>query len=334
RSMVISSHGIVASEHPLASRIGAQMLEQGGNAIDAAVAANAAMGLLEPMANGIGGDLFAIVYEARTRRLSVRNASGVAPAGLTTAFLGRQGISKMPQAGIHSVTVPGAVDGWDKLLRRFGRKSLADVLAPTIRYAEEGFPVTEIIATYWEASERKLRKEEEAARVFLPNGRGPRVGEIFTNPDLAWSYRQLASGGRKAFYEGPIAKRLLACWQSHEGSLTAQDLAEFAAEWVEPISTDYRGWATFELPPNGQGLGALEMLNLMEEFPLRALGAGFADSLHVMIEAKKLAYADVLRYVCDPKFNQVPVSALLSKNYGRQRAKLIDQTKANCYVAA
>jgi gamma-glutamyltranspeptidase/glutathione hydrolase len=334
RSMVISPHCIVASEHPLASRIGVEMLERGGNAIDAAVAANAAMGLVAPMANGIGGDLFAIVYEAKSGKLYGLNASGWAPAGLTPEFLTSRGITKMPQAGIHSVTVPGAVDGWDKLLRRFGRKNLSTVLAPAIRYAESGFPVTEIFASYWEASERKLRRDDQAAKLYLPNGRGPRTGEMFSNPELAWSYRQIASAGRKAFYEGEIAKRLLACSAGHGGVLTADDLAKFSSEWVEPISTTYRGWTVYELPPNGQGLGALEMLNLMEQFPLSSFKAGSADALHIMIEAKKLAYADVLRYVCDPKFNQVPLAALLSKDYAAARAKLIDTNKANCNVAA
>jgi gamma-glutamyltranspeptidase/glutathione hydrolase len=332
RSMVISRHGIVASEHPLASRIGVEMLEHGGNAVDAAVAANAAMGLLAPMANGIGGDLFAIVYEAKTGKLYGLNASGWAPAGLKPDFLKAKGFTNMPQSGIHSVTGPGAVDGWDKLLRRFGRKRLSAVLAPTIRCAEAGFPVTEIFASYWEASERKLRRDDPAAKLYLPNGRGPRTGEIFTNPELAWSYRQIASGGRKAFYEGEIAKRLLACSAGHGGTMTPQDLAAFSSEWVEPLSTEYRGWTVYELPPNGQGIGALEMLNIMEQFPLTTFKAGSADAFHVMIEAKKLAYADVLRYVCDPKFNQVPVSTLLSKDYASARSKLIDMAKANCDV--
>jgi gamma-glutamyltranspeptidase/glutathione hydrolase len=334
RSMVISRYGIVASEHPLASQIGANVLAQGGNAIDAAIAANAAMGLLGPMANGIGGDLFAIVYEAKTGKLHGLNASGWAPAGLTPQFLESKGILKMPQTNIHSVTVPGAVDGWSKLLQRFGRKKLSELLSPSIRYAEEGFPVTEIFASYWVASEKRLRADQNAERVFLPAGRAPRVGEIFRNPDLAWSYRQIARHGRKAFYGGEISKRLLACSARLGGTMTAEDLAKFSSEWVEPISTTYRGWKVYELPPNGQGIAALTMLNLMENFPLSQFGAGSVQSFQVMIEAKKLAYADMLQYVCDPKFNAVPVTGILSKTYARERAGLINLEKANCNVPA
>jgi len=329
RSMVMTRRGIVATEHPLASQIGAMMLAQGGNAVDAAVAANAALGVFAPMANGIGGDLFAIVYEARSGKLYGLNASGWAPAALTPEFLKGLGISRMPESGIHSVTVPGAVDGWAKLLERFGRKRLADALAPAIRYAEEGFPVTEIFSSYWVACEAKLRQDPAAARAFLPQGRAPRPGEVFRNPDLAWSYKQLARHGRRAFYEGAIAKRILACSRARGGTMSADDLARFSSQWVEPISTAYHGWTVWELPPNGQGIAALLMLNLMENFPLARFGPGSADSLHVMIEAKKLAYADLLRYVGDPAFNRVPVAGLLSKAYARQRAALIDPNKAS-----
>ena len=332
--MVITRHGIVATEHPLASQIGAMLLAQGGNAVDAAVAANAALGVFAPMANGIGGDLFAIVYEAKSGKLYGLNASGWAPAELTPEFLKSKGISEMPQSGIHSVTVPGAVDGWAKLLERFGRKRLSDVLAPAISYAEQGFPVTEIFSSYWVGCERKLRQDENAAATFLLQGRAPRPGEIFRNPDLAWSYKQLAAHGRKAFYQGAIGKRILACSKAHGGTMTADDLAGFSSRWVEPISTLYHGWTVWELPPNGQGIAALIMLNLMESFPLAQFGPGSANSLHVMVEAKKLAYADLLRYVCDPKFNRVPVAGLLSKAYARDRAKLIDLDKANAQPEA
>jgi gamma-glutamyltranspeptidase/glutathione hydrolase len=332
RSMVITRYGIVATEHPIASQIGAAILSDGGNAVDAAVAANAAMGVVAPMANGMGGDLFAIVYEAKSGKLYGLNASGWAPSGLTPEFLKSKGIRDMPQSGIYSVTVPGAVDGWDKLLRRFGRKSLAKVLAPAIRTAEEGFPVSEIFASYWVASERKLRGDTNAQGTFLPGGRAPRTGEIFRNPDLAWSLRQIARHGPRAFYQGAISKKILACSQAHGGVMTAGDLAKFSSEWVEPISTTYRGWTVYELPPNGQGIGVLEMLNLMENFPLEQFGPASTDALHVMIEAKKLAYADVLCYVCDPQFNRMPISGILSKDYARERSKLIDMAKANCGV--
>jgi len=333
RSMVITRYGIVATEHPLASQIGAAILREGGNAVDAAVAANAAMGVFAPMANGIGGDLFAMIYEARSGKLYGLNASGWAPSGLTLEFLRSKGLTNMPQRGIDSVTVPGAVDGWSKLLARFGRKPLRDVLAPAIQYAQDGFPVTEIFSSYWAGSEKYLRTNEAAARIFLPAGRAPRTGEIFRNPDLAWSLKQIAKHGRDAFYRGEIAKRILAGSQALGGKLTAADLAEFSSQWVEPISTTYHGWTVYEMPPNGQGIAALIMLNIMQNFPLASLGLGSADAWHVMIEAKKLAYADMLRYVCDPTCNQVPVKGLLAKDYAAQRAKLIDMAKANCAVA-
>ena len=328
----MTRYGIVASEQPLASQIGARILAQGGNAVDAAVAVNAALGVFAPMANGMGGDLFAIVYEAKSGKLYGLNASGWAPAGLTPGFFKSKGIDQMPQSGINSVTVPGAVDGWDKLLHRFGHKRLAEVLAPAIRYAEEGFPVTEIFSSYWVASEQKLRRDTNAAATFLLHGRAPRPGEMFRNPDLAWSLRQVAQHGRKAFYEGEIAKRILATSQGLGGTMNAEDLARFSSRWVEPISTTYHDWTIYELPPNGQGIGALIMLNLMEPFPLAQYGLGSANAFHVMIEAKKLAYADVLRYVCDPEINQVPVAGLLSKQYAKLRRALIDLAKANCDV--
>jgi gamma-glutamyltranspeptidase/glutathione hydrolase len=329
RSMVMTRYGIVAAEQPLACQIGTRILEQGGNAVDAAVAVNASLGVFAPMANGMGGDLFAIVYEAKTGKLYGLNASGWAPAVLTPEFLKSQGMTNMPQSGIQSVTVPGAVDGWDKLLRRFGRKKLADVLAPAIQYAEQGFPVTEIFSSYWVASEAKLRRDTNAAQTFLLHGHAPHPGEIFRNPDLAWSLKQIAKNGRNAFYEGEIAKRIVATSQQLGGRMTAEDLAKFSGRWVEPISTTYHGWTVYELPPNGQGIGALIMLNLMEQFPLSDYGAGSANAFHVMIEAKKLAYADVIRYVCDPEENKVPVPGLLSKDYARKRSTLIDLAKAN-----
>lgn len=332
RSMVMTRYGIVAAEQPLACQIGARMLAQGGNAVDAAVAVNAALGVFAPMANGMGGDLFAIVYEAKTGKLYGLNASGWSPAGLTPDFLRSKGIQKMPQSGIDSVTVPGAVDGWDKLLHRFGRKSLADVLAPAIAYAEQGFPVTEIFSSYWVASEQKLRHDTNAAATFLPQDHAPRPGELFRNPDLAWSLRQVSRHGRKAFYEGEIAKKILATERELGGAMKAEDLAGFSARWVEPVSTTYHDWTVYELPPNGQGIGALIMLNLMERFPLEAYGLGSAGAFHVMIEAKKLAYADVLRYMGDPQINSVPVAGLLSKQYAQTRAALIDLAKANCNV--
>jgi gamma-glutamyltranspeptidase/glutathione hydrolase len=334
RSMVITRYGIVATEQPLASQIGAKVLSDGGNAADAAIAANAAVGLMAPMANGIGGDMFAIVYEAKTGRLYGLNASGWAPAGLTPEFLRSKGILSMPQHGIHAVTVPGVVDGWTKLNQRFGRKNLAALLAPTIRYAEEGFPVTEIFASYWAASEPRLRADPIAARLYLRDGRSPRMGEIFRNPELAWSLRQIAHHGRAAVYEGEIGRRILARSAELGGTMTATDLANYSSEWVTPISTTYHGWTVYELPPNGQGMAALSMLSLMERFPLGEFGAGSARALHVMIEAKKLAYADMLRFDCDPRFGKVPLGGLLSKSYAAERAQLIDLDHASCNASS
>ena len=332
RSMVASQSGVVASESVLASQVGASILEKGGNAIDAAVAVNAMMGLVAPMNDGIGGDLFAIVYEAKSGKLYGLNASGWAPKGLTADYLLAKGIKTMPTKGINSVTVPGAVDGWDKLLKRFGRMSFRDVLAPAIEYAEAGFPVGEVVSVYWRDSEETLRADEPTAKTYLVNGRLPADGEVFRNPDLAWSYRQLAQFGRSAFYKGEIARRILATSKSHGGTMTEPDLYEFQSEWVEPISTTYRGWTVHELPPNGQGIAALEMLNIMETFPLAEGEHNSVRALHLMIEAKKLAYADMQRFDADPRFAAIPVTAMRSKAYATERAKLIDPQRAACSV--
>ncbi|PYU23228.1 MAG: gamma-glutamyltransferase [Acidobacteria bacterium] len=332
RSMVISHNGIVAAESPLAAQAGAQILERGGNAVDAAVAANVMMGLVAPMSNGIGGDLFAIVYDAKSGKLYGLNASGWAPAGLTIDFLKSQGFRDMPQQGIQSVTVPGAVDGWQKLLDRFGKKKLSEVLAPTIRTAGDGFPITEWISGLWAANADFLRGNEAAARTYLPDNQAPALGQIFRNPDLARSLRLIAQGGRDAFYKGGIAKSIVETSRRHGGTLAEKDFAEFSSEWVDPISTTYRGWRVYEMPPNSQGLAALEMLNIMETFPLDKSGLNSAATLHTMIEAKKLAYADLIRYIGDPKFSTLPVSQLLSKEFASARAKQIDPNKANCNV--
>ena len=273
RSMVISRNGIVAAESPLAAQAGVKMLESGGNAVDAAVAANAMMGLVAPVSDGLGGDLFAIVYEAKTGKLYGLNASGPAPAGLSIQFLAKQGIHEMPQHGIQSVTVPGAVDGWQKLLDRFGTKKFPEVLAPTIHAADDGFPVTEWIAALWKDYAQSLRASPAAVRTYLPGNRAPLVGQIFRNPDLAKSLRSIAKGGRDAFYKGEIASLIVKASTKQGGTLGEQDFANYSSEWVDPISTTYRGWKIYELPPNSQGLAALEMLNIMETFPLDKSGA-------------------------------------------------------------
>jgi gamma-glutamyltranspeptidase / glutathione hydrolase len=333
RSMVISQTGIVASESPLASKAGAGILERGGNAVDAAIAAHAVMAVVAPMWNGIGGDLFAIVYDAKSGKYYGINGSGWAPAAQSIDRLRQKGLREVPVRGIEPVTVPGAVDGWQKLLDRFGKKKMNEVLAPAIQVAEDGYAVTEWIALHFAANVDLLRNSEEATRVFLISDRAPRLGEIVRNPDLAWSLRQIAQGGRDAFYHGEITKRILALSARHGGALAAKDFAEYSSEWVEPISTTYRGWTVYEMPPNGQGIGALEMLNIMEQFDLHQFGLNSPRALHVQIEAKKLAYADVLRYLGDPQSSKIPVGGMLSKQYAAERAKLIDMNHANCDVA-
>ena len=330
RSMVISQTGIVATESPLASKAGAAILERGGNAVDAAIAAHAVMTVVAPMWNGIGGDLFAIVYDAKSGKYYGLNASGWAPAAQSVERLREKGLREMPGRGIEPVTVPGSVDGWQKLLDRFGKKKMNEVLAPAIQVAEDGYPVTEWIAQHFASNVDLLRDSEAAAHTYLISDRAPRMGEVFRNPDLAWSLRQIAQGGRDAFYRGEITKRILALSARHGGSFTAKDFADYSSEWAEPISTTYRGWTVYEMPPNVQGIGALEMLNLMEQFDLHSYGLNSARALHVQIEAKKLAYADLLRYIGDPKQSKPPVSGMLSKQYAAERAKLIDMEHANC----
>jgi gamma-glutamyltranspeptidase/glutathione hydrolase len=327
RSLVISSRGVVASEHPLASQAGASVLAQGGHAVDAAIAANAVMGVVCPMMCGVGGDLFAIVCESGGKLHGV-NASGWAPAALTPEVLEARGLTSMPQSGAHSVTVPGAVAGWLLLAERFGRVPLARLLEPAIALAQEGFPVAEITSQEWSNQEPFLRGDPEAARTFLPDAQPLGPGEIFRNRDLAWTCRQIAERGRDGFYDGEVARRLVAGLKRRGATMAAADLAKFQAQWVEPISTSYRGWEVFEIPPNGAGIAALMMLNIMETFPVGDAGHNSVDTLHMMIEAKKLAYADMQRHVADPKFSPVPVGAMLSKEYARERAALIDPAMA------
>jgi gamma-glutamyltranspeptidase/glutathione hydrolase len=331
RSRIATLRGIVAASQPLAAQAGAQVLEHGGHAVDAAIAANAVMGVVEPEMNGIGGDLFAIVSES-SGSIHGLNAGGWAPAGLSRSTLAAKGFTEMPMRGIHSITVPGAVAGWSALHQRFGRLPLADVLAPAIFYAEHGFPVSDIIATRWAAHAETLSASPHAARTYLPHGRPPRAGEIFRNRDLSESLRRIAQDGRRGFYDGPTADSIVALMATHDGTMTHADLAEFEAEWVPPISTTYRGWRVHELPPNTQGVAALMMLNLMEPFPVAEYGFHSARSLHVMIEAKKLAYADMLRYVGDPRFGEMPLEAMLDKGRARDLARSIRADRAASHV--
>ncbi|MHB8608894.1 MAG: gamma-glutamyltransferase [Candidatus Acidiferrales bacterium] len=336
RSMVISTGGIVASESPLASQAGVRILEQGGNAVDAAIATNAMMGVVEPMMNGIGGDLFAIVYDAKANKLYGLNASGWAPKELTIEFLQKQGLKSMPQSGVNTITVPGAVDGWQKLADKFGRKKLKEDLAAAIRTAQDGFPVPEWDAAYWAEEVEYLRKDDAATSLYLPGDHAPHVGDVFKNPELGASLEQIAEHGRDAFYKGEISNKILDAMKRHNGTMTAKDMAEYSAEWAEPISTTYRDWTVYEMPPNGQGMAALEMLNIMGTFPLgqKDWGFGSVNALHAMIEAKKLAYADMGKYLGDPRGQKIPVGTLISKEWAAERAKLIDPAHANCDVTS
>ena len=334
RSMVISAYGIVATSQVQASQAGAEILSRGGSAVDAAIAANATLGVMEPDMNGMGGDLFAIYWDAKTGKLYGLNASGWAPKALTITHLKAMDVTKMPQEGIDTVTVPGAVEGWNKLHERFGRLEWKDLFAPAIFYAENGFAVQELISMDWAGSRAKLQKDPESRRVFLVHDEAPQFGEVFKNPDVAKTLRLLAAGGPQAFYKGEIAKSILATSHELHGTMTAEDLSEFSAEWVEPILTTYRGWKVYELPPNGQGMAALEMLNIMEQFSPAKSGPLSTEEIHKRIEAMKLAYADLARYNADPRFARVPVAGLISKEYAKRRAELIDPQKANCNTDA
>lgn len=330
RSMVVSDRGIVATSHYLASQAGAQALARGGSAIDAAITANAVLGVTEPMMNGMGGDLFLIYWDAKAQKLYGLNSSGWAAKGQSIEYLAKQGITKMPQDGIQTVTVPGAVEGWNKAHQRFGKLPWKDLFTPAIYYAEHGYPIPELIHDFWVEDEAKLKKTDEARRVFMPEGRPPELGEVFSNPDVAKALRLIAEQGRDAFYRGAIAQAIVKTSTTLGGAMQAEDLAEFSAEWVEPISIDYRGWRVYELPPNGQGMAALEMLNIMGNFQPDQEGPSGTVELHKKIEAMKLAYADLYRYNADQRFSKVPVAGLLSKEYAAQRASKIDPGKANC----
>jgi gamma-glutamyltranspeptidase / glutathione hydrolase len=329
RSLVASRAGVVATSQPLASVIGAQVLQQGGSAVDAAIAANAAVGVMEPTGNGLGGDLFAIVYEAETDELHGLNASGWAPAGLTREGARAAGHERMPERGALSVTVPGVVAGWEALHERFGRVAWGTLLEPAAHHAEAGFPVAEVTAGLWTHSVELLRQHEASRATFLVGGeRSPHAGEIFRNPDLAGTLRRIAEHGRGGFYQGRTAEAIVSAVEEHGGVLDLADLFEFRPEWVAPITTTYRGWTVAEIPPQGQGIAALLMLNLMERFPIGEWGFHSSDALHLMIEAKKLAYADMLRYTADMRFARVPVRELLSRELAAERAALIDMRRA------
>ena len=331
RSMVISRHGIAATSHALASQAGAQILADGGSAVDAAIAANVMLGLVEPMMDGVGGDLFCLYWDAKSQTLTGLNSSGPAPRALSPEFLAAHGHTTMPAMGIHSLTVPGAVAGWATMHERFGRLKWNALFEAGIAHAEDGFPVTEAIAELWRApaSLERLSLDPASAQLFLKGNQPYEEGDIFVNRELGETYRVLALEGSRAFYEGKIAESILGVSRSLGGTMTKEDLACFSPEWVDPISIDYRGWKAYELPPNGQGMAALEMLNIMETEPASPDGPFDPAEIHKRIEAMKLAYADVYRYCADPRASAVPVAKLLSKQYARERAAAIDPKKAN-----
>ena len=328
RSVVWAQHGMVCAAQPLAVQAGVEVLKRGGSAVDAAIAVNACLGLMEPTANGLGGDLFAMVWDPRAKKLAGLNASGRAPLALTIDKVPAEKDGTIPLYSPYSWTVPGCADGWFELHKRYGRLPMKELLAPAIRYAEEGFPLSPVIASDWERSVKVFAGKPGFKEVFMPDGRAPREGERFKNPALAKTLRLLAERGRDAYYRGPIAEALVRYSKAQGGFFSLEDFAQHHSTWDEPISTEYRGYRVWELPPNSQGLAALEMLNILESYDLKSMGRESADFWHVMVEAKKLAFADRARYYADPAFASVPVEQLLSKDYAKQRAALIDMKHA------
>ncbi|MEM6525450.1 MAG: gamma-glutamyltransferase [Bacteroidota bacterium] len=336
RSEVLGQNGMVATSHPLATQIGLDILKSGGNAIDAAIGANAALGLMEPTGCGIGGDLFAIVWDGKTKKLYGLNASGRSPQKLTLEYFENQKMQKIPSHGSLPVSVPGAVDGWFELHNKFGSKPMTEILAPAIDYAEKGFPLTELIAWYMQRTipffESKGFPNIEDTYKTQNNGRLPNEGEIYKNPYLAETYQKIANGGRDAFYKGDIAKTIGKFIKEQGGFLSAKDLAIHKSEWVEPVSINYRGYDVWELPPNGQGIAALQMLKILEGFDFSQIEFGSVEHLHLFTEAKKLAFEDRAKYYADMDFFDVPVERLLSDEYADERRKLIGE-RASTYTA-
>jgi gamma-glutamyltranspeptidase/glutathione hydrolase len=332
RSEVIATQGMAATSHPLASQVALDILKRGGTAVDAAIAANATIGLMEPTGNGVGGDLFAIVWDAKTQKLYGLNASGRSPQSLTLAKL-REELRKLnsktiPPRGPLPVSVPGTVDGWFELHGKFGKLPMKDLLQPAIAYARNGFPVTEVIAEGWALNVKVLKDYPNYAQTYMPNGRAPAKGEIFRNPLLANTLSAIAEGGRDAFYKGDIARRIEKYMKANGGYLTAADLAAHRSEWVAPVSANYRGYDVWELPPNNQGVAALQMLNILEAYDIKSMGFGSPEYLHLFVEAKKLAFEDRAHYYADPEFAKIPLKTLVSKEYAATRRALIKPDKA------
>jgi gamma-glutamyltranspeptidase/glutathione hydrolase len=332
RSEVIAQHGMAATSQPLATQAALDILKQGGSAIDAAIAANAVLGLVEPTGNGIGGDLFAIVWSAEEEKLYGLNASGRSPKSLSLAkmkeVLEEKGLSKIPALGPLPVSVPGAVDGWFELHGKWGKLPMEKVLSPAVTYAREGFPLSELIAYYWGRSASYLQRFPGFKETYMPEGHAPVKGEIFKNPRLANTLERIGKEGRDLFYKGEIARTIAQTIQEQGGFLAYEDLASHRSEWVEPVSTNYRGYDVWELPPNGQGIAALQMLNILEGYDIQSMGFGSAEYLHVLTEAKKLAFEDRAKYYADPAFNEIPVDWLVSKEYAAERRKLISPDRA------
>ena len=326
RSEVIARHGMAATSQPLVTQVAIDILKKGGSAVDAAIAANATLGLMEPTGSGIGGDLFAIVWDSKTQKLHGLNASGRSPRGLTLQYFKDKGLEQIPNFGPLPVSVPGCVDGWFELHKKFGKLPMSEILAPATRYAREGFPLSELIAYYWRSG-RRLNKYPNFAGTYLPGGKAPAKGEIFRNPDLARTYETLAKEGRDAFYRGSLAKTMDAFCKRVGCFLRYEDLAAHTSTWVEPVSTNYRGYEVWELPPSGQGIAALQMLNILEYFDVSAMGHNTGEFLHLMIEAKKIAYEDRARFYADPEFSKMPTAGLISKKYAAERRKLFDAKK-------
>ena len=328
RSEVISQNGMVATSHPLASQIGVDILQNGGNAIDAAIAANAALGLMEPTGNGIGGDLFAIVWIEKEKKLYGLNASGRSPENLTLEYFKENNYNSIPAYGPLPVSVPGCVDGWFELHEKFGKIKMTDILSPTIKYAEDGFPVSELVSYYMKVASNNYQKYPNFKETYYINDSTPKKGQIFKNPDLARTLRLIAKNGKKGFYEGETANTIANFIQKQGGFLSYDDLKNHKSEWIEPVSTNYRGYDIWELPPNGQGIAALQILNLLEAYDLRTMGFGSAEYIHHFVEAKKIAYADRAKYYADMDFNKIPVDYLISKEYANLRRKEISSENA------
>lgn len=329
RSEAIAQNGMACSSHPLATQTAIDILKQGGNAIDAAIAANATNSVVEPMSCGIGGDLFAIIWWEESKKLYGLNASGRSPKSLTIEKLKTMGLEKVPIRGPLPISVPGCVDGWFELHQRFGSLPIEKILASAIHYANQGFPVSEVISDAWNNSAEWLKDQPGFTAVYLPGGKAPAKGEIFKNPALAKSLKLLVKKGKDAFYRGSIAREIESFLAEHGGFLQASDLADHTSEWVDPVSTNYRGYEVWELPPNGQGITAIQMLNILEGFDIQNMGFGSKAYLHLLIEAKKLAYEDRAKYYADPAFNNLPVDILISKKYAADRRQLIDLSKAS-----